>query len=176
MKTLLLMRHAKSSWSQSDVDDHNRILNARGRAAADTMARWLINRDLVPDHAHVSSAARTCETWTRMTAHLPGPITATYHRSLYLSGPDVMLDTLKGTPDTAQTVLLLAHQPGMSAMTQLMSDGTATDHAARAVSQFPTAAIATLSVQTNRWRALDFGIARVTGFDVPRDQAGVTTD
>lgn len=168
MKTLLLMRHAKSSWGQSGLEDHDRPLNGRGRMAADTMAHWLARERLAPDHVHISSARRTRETWERMANILPTPPRPEASRALYLSGPDTMLAHLQATPDQANSVLLLAHQPGMSAMAAHMSDGIQDEEAASAFHHYPTAAIAVLECPVTHWRDLSYGTGRFTRFVTPK--------
>jgi len=171
MKTILLMRHAKSSWSQSGVEDHDRILNARGREAAEKMGIWLRTRSLIPDHVLVSTAARAAETWDRMAATHPPDLRPEFHKSLYHSGPDTMLELIKASPPTAKTLLLIAHQPGMSAMTARMADGQQGPDQTRAFSHFPTAGIAVLRAHAPDWASIEFGGCRFETFAVPREIA-----
>jgi phosphohistidine phosphatase len=70
---LLILRHAKSSWKDTAVEDHERPLNRRGREAASAMGGYLAAEGLVPDLALVSSARRTVESWSRLVAEWPAP-------------------------------------------------------------------------------------------------------
>lgn len=168
MKTLLLMRHAKSAWDVPGQDDYDRALNARGRASADAVAAWLMAEGLVPDHALVSAAARTTETWDRLCNVFGSEPPATRRRALYLSGPQVMLDHVNDLPETADTAILIAHQPGMAAMTHGLSDGSEDGNAARAYGHFPTAAVAIMYPTSALWADVHFGSCRFARFVTPR--------
>jgi phosphohistidine phosphatase len=114
MKRLILMRHAKSSWDDPAMRDIDRPLNKRGRKNAALMGRWLKDEGYVPEHALVSVAERTRETWARVQeAAGAGP--ADFVRELYEAGPETMLQVLRGAPAVA-TVLILGHMPGIGAL------------------------------------------------------------
>ena len=90
MKTLYLLRHAKSSWDDPLQSDHARPLNKHGRAAAPLIATWLASRGHVPDTVLCSSAARTRETVDRMRPALPGLPEPMVEEELYHASPDAM--------------------------------------------------------------------------------------
>lgn len=154
MKTILLMRHAKSSWDHGGLEDHDRPLNTRGIAACATMGTWLVEQDLQPDAAWVSTATRTRETWARLSAAFSAPPRPHFERDLYHSGPDRMLDVLQSTPPEATRVILIAHQPGMSAITAMLADPHEHTDLQDAARHFPTAAIVVLEAQIDTWTAL----------------------
>lgn len=168
MNRLLLMRHAKSSWASDDMDDHDRPLNARGRDGADTMAAWLAVEGLRPDLALVSSSARTRETWERMTAVLGNGADTRISPALYHARPDAMFDALGELDDSCPTVLIIAHQPGMSMMARAFADGSEPDTCARAFQHYPTAAIGCFDVPVP-WAEAAPGVARFTRFVGPKD-------
>ena len=123
-RKLLLMRHAKSSWSDAHMSDHDRPLNARGRATADGMAHLLRRRGLCPDTVLHSTARRTTETWLRMCALLPAVETLHACDDLYLAGSDALREVLTPLPPTAQTVLVLGHNPGWERAVETFSGKT----------------------------------------------------
>jgi len=108
MKRLVLMRHAKSSWDDPLMEDHDRVLNGRGRVSARVLGDWLRARKYVPDQVLSSSAARTRETFSR----LGFVCDAEFTRKLYLADPQVMMDVLRSA--TGDTVLMLGHNPGIA--------------------------------------------------------------
>ena len=169
MKTLLLMRHAKSSWDHGNLEDHDRPLNARGRAACRTMGAWLVDQNLEPDAVWVSSAARTRETWARLSASFASPPAPRFERQLYLSGPQRMLDFLNMTDARATCALLIAHQPGMSAITAMLSDPQGDPGFHDAARHFPTGAIAVLKADIGDWSVLSPQGCRFVTFARPRD-------
>ena len=91
MKTVILLRHAKSSWTDPALADHDRPLNDRGRGAAPAMGEWLARRDLVPDLVVCSSAVRARETVERMASAVPGMPRAVIEPRLYHAEPAAML-------------------------------------------------------------------------------------
>jgi phosphohistidine phosphatase len=109
-RSLLIMRHAKSSW-RGDFLDHQRPLNERGRAAAAEMGERLLAKALRPDLVFCSDAERTRETLERMSA-AAGEVWPTRHLSaLYLPRPDDMIRVASTAPAEALTLLMLGHNP-----------------------------------------------------------------
>ena len=114
MKTLLLLRHAKSSWKQPEVHDHDRPLNKRGKKEAPKVGRYLKENDLVPDMI-LSSTARRAQDTARAVAEECGfekPVDL--HQDLYLSDTACYLDILRCLPDDdAKRVLVVGHNPDL---------------------------------------------------------------
>ncbi len=111
MFTLLVMRHAKSSWKSDATTDHARPLNKRGRRAAPLMASMLLLRDLTPAAVLSSDAQRTRETWARMAPKLPPVATVRFEPSLYFGDLEHVLDLVIAQPCTASPLLVLGHNP-----------------------------------------------------------------
>ena len=107
-KRLILMRHAKSSWSSPARDDHERPLNARGVEAATAIGDWLRQRSYLPDQILSSSSTRTRETCRRLN------LTADkrFLDGLYHAGAGQMMAILKQA--SGQCVLMLGHNPGIA--------------------------------------------------------------
>lgn len=113
-RRLILMRHAKSSWSAA-ASDHERPLNDRGRQDAPRVARELGRRGWEPDQVLSSDAARARETWERMTAVL-GPRTVSFSRALYSHAEDAFEEEVGLTADEIGTLLVIGHNPGWEAL------------------------------------------------------------
>jgi phosphohistidine phosphatase len=171
---LLLMRHAKSSWDDPRMPDHARPLNARGRQAAGRMREAMRELGLVPDVVLVSSARRTLQTMEALEPWEETPLIEPMD-GLYLAGASQMLQVLRGVAETARSVLLLAHNPGLHDLAMLLID-QATDTAAarRIVQGYPTGALAEFLVP-GPWRTLAPGGGRLLRFLCPRDLAEVAT-
>lgn len=161
MKRLILMRHAKSDWTDSGLPDHARALNARGRRSADAMGNWLRTHKIEPDYILCSDAARTRETLARLGL---GDIPTTFTRDLYLAEPEVMQQALSG--QTEDCVLMVAHNPGsaMLADTLLHSAPSHPDFYA-----YPTCATLVADFDIANWRDLQHGTGQAAEFMVPRD-------
>ena len=169
MPSLLLLRHAKSDWSNPGLGDFDRPLNKRGRGAAPLMGRYLREADLIPDLVLCSAARRAQETWELVAAELGQELPVKTLRSLYLAPPSRLLATLQRVPDSPQRVLMIGHNPGMERLAALLAGGG--DPAAHAVmlEKFPTAALALLRLKGTAWDALGPGGAVLERFVRPRD-------
>jgi phosphohistidine phosphatase len=146
MKTVLLMRHAKSSWKDHKLKDIKRPLTKRGKSDAPFMGQILADKELVPQMILCSTALRA-----RMTAEMvvekcgyTGEIT--YIDSFYLAEPAVYAEALCSLPDEIERVLLIGHNPGMEGLVQILSGQ---------VEALPTSAIAYLSLPVDHWNELD---------------------
>lgn len=169
MKRLILFRHAKSSWADEALDDHDRPLNERGRLAAPLMGAWLARKGFVPDHVLCSSSARTRETWEGARgAFAVGPEPAIEPR-LYHADPATMLGLLRGAPGAAQCVAMIGHQPGIGAFARKLAGPDVPASCARAFAKFPTAACAVMDFDAESWEAVGFGTGRFHSFATPRE-------
>jgi phosphohistidine phosphatase len=111
-RNLVVMRHAKSSWSSGADSDHARPLKNKGRRQVPLVAARLVKLEWIPQHVLCSDAARTKETCQLLCHELPEKVGAEYLPSLYHAGPDVVERELSRVPDTVRSVLLLGHNPG----------------------------------------------------------------
>ncbi|MFV2051744.1 SixA phosphatase family protein [Aliiroseovarius sp. YM-037] len=163
---LILIRHAKSSWDDPTLDDHDRRLNARGRAAADAIGGWLAGKGYQPDAVLSSTARRTVETWQGLAPHLNPDTEVEFSSGLYHASPQAMLTALGR--QSRDTVLLLGHNPGTAGLAAgLVSKPV--DHAA--FDRYPTAATAVLDFDADNWKAIRPGTGDLVDFVVPRDLA-----
>lgn len=170
MRQLLLLRHAKSSWDDPQLPDHARPLNARGRRAAHAMARAMHELGLAPDVVLVSSARRTLQTLEALGALPDSPI-ITPMDDLYLAPWQRLLDALRAVPETARSVLLLGHNPGLHDLALALAGPAAiaaSPTARRLAEAYPTAALAEFSVALP-WRLLGEGGGRLVRFMLPAD-------
>ncbi len=160
---LILTRHAKSSWGQPGLGDHERPLNGRGRRAATAIGGWLAAHGYLPGQALVSSAARTRETWARIAAELPGAPAPDILPGLYLAEPEDMLAALQAAH--APVVMLIAHNPGSAWLAQ----GLATNAPESGdFHRYPTAATTVFDFDTGDWRKVGWASGQVVDFVVPR--------
>ena len=166
MKRLYLLRHAKSSWKDTSLPDHDRPLNGRGRRAAKAMARHMREHGIEPELVLCSTARRARETLERIE---PGLDTRAVHLEpdLYAASAHALLERLRGVPDTVESVLLIGHNPGLQDLAlELARPGSAADELA---AKYPTAALATLAFEASTWRELDRGTAELVELVRPRD-------
>ncbi len=163
---LILTRHAKSEWAQPGIADHDRPLNTRGRQSARAIGRWLVERGHVPHAALLSTALRVGETWEALLSAFDRHIPATRNEGLYLSSPEQMLEALPS--QTASSVILIAHNPGMASLAQWLAE----DPPQRVeFDRFPTCATLILDFDAQDWSGIAPLSGRLVDFVVPRDLA-----
>jgi phosphohistidine phosphatase len=169
MKTLILMRHAKSAWDDPHQKDHDRPLNGRGRKAAPLMGEWLAEEGYKPDVVLCSTAQRARETLDLVKENLPAGVTIEQVRALYMAAPREMLAEIGKVPNTAATVMLVGHNPGMGNLASLLAGSGDTKALGNLHSKFPTAAIAVLGFNVARWTDLAPESGTLLAFQRPRD-------
>ena len=167
MRTLVVVRHAKAEAAAPT--DHERRLADRGRDDAADAGRWLAGREVVPDHALVSDAARAVDTWEELATAAGWDLEHDASASLYEAGPEAALDLLRELPVGATTVVVVGHNPTMASLAELLDDGEGDDDAMTALvtEGFPTSAVTVFEVDGD-WADLDESGATVVAFHVGR--------
>jgi phosphohistidine phosphatase len=180
MKTLYLLRHAKSDWSDGALSDHARPLNARGRTAAPLMAAYLKKKAYAPALVLCSTAARTLETLDLIKPALPVSTVVRYEDALYLAEPDKLLERVRWIETQFASAMLIGHNPGMELLAAALSGAgkTAAEKARRQVmlEKYPTAALAVLKFAVKDWRELARGEGALADFVRPKDLDGVDSE
>lgn len=169
MKTLLLLRHAKSSWDDHSLDDFDRPLNQRGRQAAPRMGRWIRDHDLVPHHVLCSAACRARETWEAVSEELNEPVEATVLRSLYLAEPEGILELVHQADDADDILMVVGHNPGFEELARLLTHRGKGRALGLLADRMPTGALAVLRFDVEGWRELAPGGGTLQHFVRPRD-------
>jgi phosphohistidine phosphatase len=120
LRRLMLMRHAKSSWTSRAATDHERPLSERGRRDAPRVGKRLAELGWVPDLVLGSDSRRTRETWERMQKHFPQG-RASFTRALYAAGPAELRTEVARLSADVRTVLVLGHNPGWEEAVKALS-------------------------------------------------------
>ena len=147
MKTLLILRHAKSSWKDSSLADHDRPLNKRGKQDALRMGKFLWEQELVPDRIISSTAKRTRKTAKAVAKANRCEDKVELTQELYHAGPGSYLAVLQNVPDDDHRVMVVGHNPGMEALVT---------HLTGRMETMPTAALAHVVLSIDRWKELDY--------------------
>jgi phosphohistidine phosphatase len=145
MKTLLICRHAKSSWDNMYHADHERPLNGRGKEDAPKMGRHLKTEDVVPDLIISSTAKRAMATAEAIALASDFDGELVYTRSFYHADPETVYEMLRSVSDEFGCVMIVGHNPGMEELIDLLTDVPV---------QFTTANIAQVSLPIQSWAAL----------------------
>ena len=162
MHTLYLLRHAKSSWDDASLPDHERPLAPRGRRDAKRIANHLAREEIEPEIVLCSSAVRTRETLelVRPTGRVQ------VEEELYAASADRMLTRLRRLPDDVGSAMLIGHNPGLQVLALELAPVGGELENLRA--KFPTAALATLTFTDGSWSELATGGAVLAAFVVPK--------
>lgn len=173
MKTLTLLRHAKSGWDDPVLRDFDRPLNARGRKAAVTVGRWLRDaerRGLMPvfDHVSASPAVRVRQTIEGIEEGLGTSLAPLYEQRIYLASTTALIELVAGLNDAFSHVLLVGHNPGMEELLmELVPEGDQLRSEAEV--KYPTATLAHIEVPIDRWAQMGLGHGHLAQFIRPRD-------
>jgi len=163
MRTLVLLRHAKSDYP-GGVADHERPLAPRGIREAGLAGDWLRAEVPAIDLVLCSTATRTRQTLERTGIEAP----VSFVDRLYEATPGIVLDEINDVDDDVRTLLVIGHEPVMSGLALGLADDTSDAAALAGIeSKYPTSALALLRVPGS-WRELQLGGARLADFQVPR--------
>ena len=165
-KRLILTRHAKSSWDDPLMSDHDRPLNLRGTAAAADLGAWLASRGYAPGQILCSDALRTQKTWEGISPALGAAPVVELKPNLYHAGPDVMLAVLRHA--SADCVMMIGHNPGIAEFAHRI--------VARAplnpeFQRYPTGATLVADFAIDSWDQVGWGMGSVDDFIIPREMA-----
>lgn len=169
MKTLLLLRHAKSNWDDSGTRDIDRVLTPRGRQAAARMGQLIAERRLIPDLIVCSSARRARETYDLLLPAFDHVPDSRIDAQLYMAEPQTLLDLTRALPDDVETALLIGHNPGFERFAGRLTGSAAGDGLRRMAAKFPTAALAVLRFDHPHWQDVAPGAGRLEDFVAPRE-------
>ncbi|HWJ68559.1 MAG TPA: histidine phosphatase family protein [Sphingobium sp.] len=173
MKTVIVLRHAKSDWGDMTLRDFDRGLNGRGERAAAVMGRWAARHKVAPERIIASPAVRVVETLHRFAqAHgaCPEP---QFDMRLYLASAPMIAEVLADTGDDSAMILIAGHSSGVEdfILAAVPNDSDSALRDAVTV-KFPTAALAILDFDVPDWQSLAQhfpGRARLRAFVRPRD-------
>ncbi len=173
MRTLYLLRHAKSDRGNPELSDIDRPLAPRGRRDAPAMAAYMRERDYRPDLILCSPATRTRETLALLQPVLGSDIRAEFDRKLYLGSPDLLLRRLRDVEGTIAGVLVIGHNPGLERLASALAPRGDRRALARMREKYPTCGLAVIHLHIDRWEQTDLGSGTLTDFMVP---AGLDED
>lgn len=158
VRTLILWRHAKSSWQEPGLPDIARPLAPRGLKAGPKQAKW-IAKQFCPGRVICSPARRAYETWHCLEPRLPESLPVVFDRRVYEAAWDELLAVIRETPDDVEQLLLVGHNPGLENLTTALAEPPG--------EKFATAACAVLQF-SGAWQDVAPGSAELVAFRRPR--------
>ena len=171
MKTLTILRHAKSGWDVAVERDFDRPINKRGQRGAELIGQWLKRRKLPIDRIIASPAVRVTETLDifQPAAGLDA-LEPHWDRRIYLASAATLIDVIRDAGRDAQHLLISGHNPGLEDLILMLVPESANDELrARVEEKLPTSALARLDLDIADWHDLDTGMAQFADFIRPRD-------
>ena len=167
MKTLTLLRHAKSGWDDPVTRDFDRPLNPRGRRAARTVGREMRSLGLAFDHVVASPARRVVETIDEVETAF-GQLATHYDDRIYLAPTAMLVELVHQIPDTVDRLLLVGHNPGLEELALYLAGADGAQRAEVEV-KYPTSTLAEIELPVEHWSDVGRGEGRIVRFIRPRD-------
>ncbi len=161
MKTLYVLRHAKSSWDYADLADFDRPLNARGRTAAPFIGEVMERYGFAPDVILASPAVRTRETASlvKNAAGLDAEIK--HEERIYEASPQTLRQVLAAAGEEFESLMIVGHNPGIEGFVQYLTGK---------LESMPTAALAVVDLDIDRWEQTGSGRGRLRRIIRPKDE------
>jgi len=160
MKTLYLLRHAKSSWDDHSLPDFERPLNERGRRAAPFIGQLMRDRGLLPDVVFCSPARRAVETAKLVIEASGHDRELNYDERIYEASPQRLSEVTRGIDDIYGSAMIVGHNPGIEGFIRFLTG---------ALEPMPTAAVAVLELSVDTWKDICEGCGCVAEVLRPRD-------
>jgi phosphohistidine phosphatase len=168
MKSLTLLRHAKSGWDDGVARDFDRPLNPRGRRAARVVGERMKVEGLSFDLVLASPAKRVTETIEEVGKAF-GPIEAVHDERLYLASPATLLDIVHHADDRFDRLLLVGHNPGLEALALQLTRRGGCAMRSELELKYPTGTLAEIRFEAKRWRDVAANSGELVRFIRPRD-------
>ncbi|MEE8272332.1 MAG: histidine phosphatase family protein [Alphaproteobacteria bacterium] len=168
MKTLYVLRHAKSSWADPDSADLDRPLAPRGERAAMVMGRYIAQQDMIPELILCSTARRAVETRAAVVGQWPAVPPTEFDEALYLAGATGVIRRLARVDAAIGGMLVIGHNPDLHALTVGLAKVGPADLIDMVAGRFPTGAFAALTLPIERWDAISEAAGTLTDFVVPK--------
>jgi phosphohistidine phosphatase len=169
MRTLLLLRHAKSSWDEPALADLDRPLAPRGQRAVPLIAKHIKAHGWTPELVLCSPAERVRQTWQLMAPILGERAACKTLKTIYLGAPSRLLEALRRADDGVRTLMMIGHNPGLGRLAVDLSGAGPGRALARLRDKFPTAGLAVIGFEAEHWADLAPGAGRLEAFVRPKD-------
>ncbi|MHB9881135.1 SixA phosphatase family protein [Pacificimonas sp. ICDLI1SI03] len=169
MKSVTLLRHAKSSWDDLVERDFDRPLNAKGRRAAVTMGRHMRQEKLEFDEVVASPAVRVIETLEGVEEGFGRQFTPRFDRRIYMAAGETLLDIVHETEHDSDRLLLVGHNPGLEDLVFLLTPADGSEYRRAIDVKYPTATLCEMRFDVENWADVVAGSGRIAQLVRPRD-------
>jgi phosphohistidine phosphatase len=165
VRTIILLRHAKSSWSDPTLADLDRPLAPRGERASRRIAKYIRQKQIRPALVLYSPSLRTRQTLEAIESSLGKRSVVELEPQLYAASEGELLQRLQVLPESVDSVMLIGHNPGLHELARILASRGA--ELPRLEEKFPTGGLATLHVDSDSWATLGPGDAELVDYVVP---------
>ncbi|CAN5395909.1 histidine phosphatase family protein [soil metagenome] len=162
MKTLYILRHAKSSWEDPDLADFDRPLNARGLSAAPFMGDLIAAKGYEPSIILCSPAERAKQTAELVTKHAGIGAKIQFDPRVYEASPNALRQVVSEIDDSIDSAMLVGHNPGIEGFIRYLTNE---------IEAMPTAALAVINTEIDSWGDINAGCGTLTTVYRPKDEA-----
>jgi phosphohistidine phosphatase len=163
MKTLYMIRHAKSSWADPAANDFDRVLNDRGKRDAPKMGKRLKEKEIYPDIMLSSPAKRALSTAKRMAEALKfRKEKIKTDSNLYHADDDTILDVIRGINDKHDVAMIFGHNPGLTDFVNAIAEVEVN------IDNVPTCGVVAFTLDVESWKNVGFKCGRLLFFDYPK--------
>lgn len=160
-KTLIIVRHAKSSWKDSTLNDIQRPLNKRGNKDAPKMGKHLAKKKIIPQAIFSSSGLRALTTARLISVEIGmKPTEIMVEDNLYTFNSEQLLDEIKNISDDYEKIMVVGHNPAVTEITNILSGSD--------IDNIPTCGVAILELSVDSWKDLGKNTAKLSRFDYPK--------
>jgi phosphohistidine phosphatase len=164
MKSLILVRHAKSDWGNLELDDFERPLNDRGKRDAPAMAHRLLDKKAKPDAFIASPAKRAAKTAKIFAEEMKvKKEKIIFKPELYLAGPEVFYTVIENADDSFETIAVFSHNEGITHFANMLTNAR--------VDNIPTSGVFAIKINANSWKDFRKAEKEFWFFDYPKNSA-----
>jgi phosphohistidine phosphatase len=160
MKTIYLVRHAKSSWKEAGLSDFERPLNKRGQHDAPFMAKLLAKKDEMPEVIVSSPALRALTTAKIFASEFNSDTQIVEEEKIYEAGLGNLIKIINNLPETNKTVMIFGHNPGLTYLANYLGD--------KSIDNIPTCGIVKITFDINSWQDISDGSGKIVFFEYPK--------
>ena len=161
MKTLYIVRHAKSSWDERGISDHDRKLNSRGKRDAPKMGELLNGKGYHPDIMYSSSAKRALTTAKIIAEKIAYPVdNIVVSKNVYDATTNDLVNLINIIDDKYESVMLFGHNPSFTVLANLLAD--------KYIDNMPTCAVAVIELNIESWKEIESDCGKLIAFEYPK--------
>ncbi|MBH71592.1 MAG: phosphohistidine phosphatase [Pelagibacteraceae bacterium] len=169
MKTIFLLRHAKSSWDNLNLDDFDRPLSNKGIKASKKIGNYLKTNKFVPDIIYCSTAKRAKQTWELTNRIIKKKKNILYKDNLYMANLSEFMKIIKKTKNKFKNLMIVSHNPGIESLAIELSKNENNKFHQIINIKYPTGALVVIKFNLNDWGKINYKKGEIYEFIKPKE-------